>query len=136
MNVPKSQLPEGMEERECHLYGLTGWFTQFPLYDSAFAFGGYFRYDLAEKKIVNGQLIDCFGPSSILEGFMDQDFFSFVKQYEDRGPGNEIIYTFMRESNLWVGDYLDLYTGKGNAKCVTYLTDKDGFYIVCGSLKS
>ena len=136
MKTPKAKNSEGFLERETHLYGISGWIIQPSIYgkDKSFAFGGYFRYDIKDNLVLDGQLIDPFGDSIIDRGRMDNDFLTFEKRYSQQH--NLFKYLFEKEGKIWVGTWENngsLSIDKGEAKAVTTLIDKDCFYIACGN---
>lgn len=127
----RNPIHEDVKKRESHLYGISGRIIQ-PETEPirCAAFGGYFRYDVLDKLVLDGQLIDCFGPS-IIEGTMTEDELSFAKRYEHRKY--KIDYEFKKKNEIWAGTYNSFQAGSGRAECKTYLVDKDAFDIACGS---
>lgn len=126
---PRIPLPDGVEKRDVKLYGIAGWISQPEIIECA-AFGGYFRYDPLDKKVLDGQLIDCWGSSSI-EGRFDEKTLSFTKWYDKRRYS--IDYLFHLKDGAWEGVYASLPTGTGRAKCKIFLIEEDAFQIACGS---
>ena len=132
INFPRGKISDKIEKRESHLYNLTGLISHSPSGMSCVAFGGYFRYDVESKKICDGQLVDLWGESEILNfGFMDDSVLEFCKKYIRR---NDIInYKYKKnEKGVWEGEYFGEATGKGITQCITSLVDKDAFAIICG----
>jgi len=80
-----------------------------------------------------GQMIDKFGSSVILEGFMDKDEFRFLKKYlrghySKQSYKNVIEFKFKKEGNLWVGSFegnlnIGEDTNSGESKCITSLVE-------------
>lgn len=132
MDFPKNPIPKGIEKRESHLYSITGLITHDSLDGGCVAFGGYFRYDLKTNKICDGQLIDLWGESEIINfGYMDKKILEFDKRYRNRQ--NIIHYKFKKnEKGIWIGEYNGESAGKGLTHCVTFLADDDAFQIGCG----
>lgn len=118
--------------RSSLLYGITGVINSPRL--SGMAFGGYFRWDKKSSRVLDGQLVDCWG-SSTIEGTLANDLFEFVKKYDHRGDDaiHDIAYTFRKDKGLWVGEYGGPATGKGTAQCRLYVTSRDAFYVGCGN---
>ena len=131
-DFPRNEIPEGLEKRESHLYSITGLIQYLPSDIPCVAFGGYFRYDLATKKICDGQIVDPWGESEILNfGFMDNKILKFDKKYV--GRSDIIHYSFKKNKDgVWEGEYNGKATGKGLTHCVTLLVDEDAFSIGCG----
>ncbi len=125
---PRVQTPAGVQKREVKLYGITGWFGE-PMGVICGAFGGYFRHDVLDKLVVDGQLVDCYGASDI-SGKMTEEELVFVKQYADRL--DTIRHSFTKQNGIWVGQYEGAATGLGQSKCRTFLVEEDAFGIVCG----
>ncbi|MBI3334700.1 hypothetical protein HYZ97_04385 [Candidatus Pacearchaeota archaeon] len=124
-------LPEGLEKRDSELWSITGWFEQIQNDIPATAFGGYFRLDLELNEIVQGQMIDVWGPS-IIKGEMSDREMQFKKRYEFR---EDIIeYKFKKQGYLWVGGYQgNIGVGEGKAQCVAAKIADDAFQVICGS---
>lgn len=135
MEPPRPRLSEGIVKRDSKLFGIVGWFSQPEMDIDCAAFGGYFRYDVKDKLVVDGQLIDLFGKSKI-EGKMDETSLEFVKKYSDLSSSN-IHYKFVKQNGIWVGSYGGQFViGNGdNAKCITTLLEEDAFTILCGEPK-
>lgn len=131
--LPKGSIPEGLEKRVSHLYGITGVIIQpFSIGEGMVAFAGYFRHDLKTGRVCDGQLIDPWGPSIMLNfGFMDEKILKFDKKYVGR---EDIIHCKFEKKGegIWVGEYRGEDTGKGDVQCKLYLADDDSFQIGCG----
>ena len=137
MEVPKQKIPEGIEKRDCALYGISGWFSDTTLGENpnAVAFGGYFRYDKKLSLIVDGQMSDIFG-SSTIEGHMYDEKIDFMKFYDCRNY--PIFYEFSKENDIWVGHYKSHFVKGTEAqpvKAIITLIEPDAFDIVCGKPK-
>jgi hypothetical protein len=131
-DFPRNQIDEGIQKRESHLYSILGLISHLPSLMPCVAFGGYFRYDVESKKICDGQLVDTWGESEILNfGFMDDNLLKFDKKYIKR---DDIIhYEFKKnKKGIWEGIYDGSATGRGLTHCITSLADKDAFTIACG----
>ena len=124
--------PEHIEWRDSKLCAITGWFLQPSLIDGKTAFGGYFRYDVKDRLVLDGQLIDLWGPSKI-SGIMDDRQFVFTKKYD--GRVEPIEYRFTKQNGIWVGEYKGKATGQGQAECRTFTVHEDAFNIVCGTIR-
>lgn len=125
-------IPEGVEKRDAKLIGITGWYSQTVENNGiagSFAFGGYFRYDVLDELVVDGQLVDVWG-SSAIEGRMDEKKLEFVKVYN--GMAYPIWYKFEKQNGIWVGGYESPVVGSGRSNCRTFISDEDAFEIVCG----
>ncbi len=125
---PRVPIPPGVKKRDAKLYGIAGWLSQLPDVECA-AFGGYFRYDVLDRVLVDGQLIDLWGSSSI-EGTMTENELRFTKMYEHRS--DPISYRFRMQNGIWVGEYNGPETGRGRAQCKTFVAEEDAFSILCG----
>jgi len=131
MPISNDELPEDVEWRDTKLYSIAGWFAQQELNLPYVAFGGYFRFDV-ESGTVGGLLTDCFG-NSVMEGAMDDSLLVFGKRYVNRI--DVINYTFRREGDLWVGEYVGDGVGSDESECRTFLTIDDAFRIACGEIQ-
>ena len=129
MREPRIPLPHGIRKRDSHLYGITGWISQPANEVECAAFGGYFRYDVKDELVVDGQLIDMWGSSSI-EGEMTDDRLEFSKKYDQRK--DVVNYRFKKQGGIWIGEYSGVGTEKGPAQCTTFLAEIDAFQIACG----
>jgi hypothetical protein len=131
-NFPRNKIDEEFNERESHLYSIVGLISHLPSEISCAAFGGYFRYDVNTKNVCDGQLVDPWGESEMLNfGFMDDNNLKFDKKYVKR---NDIIhYEYKKnEKGIWEGEYDGEATGKGLTHCITSLVDENAFAIACG----
>ncbi len=131
--LDKSEIPEGIEKRESHLYGIVGVLSQpGTIGEGVAAFGGYFRHDLETGNVCDGQLVDFWGQSEIVNfGFMGETALSFSKRYLNRR--DFINYEFNKDENgLWIGTYSGAAVGEGKAQAKTNLIDDDAFSILCG----
>jgi len=101
-HVPRNQDSPEFPKRDTKLYSIVGCFDQPSEELTAMAFGGYFRYDVLDKLVVDGQLVDMFGPSTI-EGLMQGNALVFSKKYAGRQIGFH--YEFRKANGLWVGEW-------------------------------
>jgi len=132
LDTPRSLSETPFQHRDVKLYSIAGYFCQPKRGFDAVAFGGYFRYDVLDKLVLDGQLIDRFGPSTI-EGRMDDEVLVFDKEYQSRGYA--LTYEFTKRNGIWVGDYAGKTTGKGKAQCVCTPVLEDAFRVACGDPK-
>jgi len=142
LEVPKKELPEGVEERKIHFYGLSGWHTQpVPVRDqggeevfSAICFGGYLKYDPIDGTL-GGELVDVGGRSRI-EGKMSEEELVLVKLYPR--TGTRVNFKFERdEEGMWGGKYQSVSvdgvaTASGFARCQTTLLEREAFHLLSG----
>jgi hypothetical protein len=140
----KEKIPEGIQKRDVKLFSIAGFFSDKYNPDlNCVAFGGYFRYDLADKVVCDGQLADAFGLSSI-EGRMTDEILEFNKKYS--GRRDIIHYEFKKQGEIWVGQYYwrvrdnpDLLNNENGddigkqAQCLTLPVIDDAFIVTCGA---
>jgi hypothetical protein len=132
MKIPEHPLPEGIVKRDVKMYSLTGWYLDPTISKppTAMAFGGYFRHDPEFGALVDGQLIDVYGPSSI-EGTMNEKELEFDKTYDHRNYA--IYYSFKKQNGIWVGKWRSpQIKGEHGTKAITNLIEDDAFHISCG----
>ncbi|MEK6875490.1 MAG: hypothetical protein AABX30_02300 [Nanoarchaeota archaeon] len=129
---------KGFKKRDVKLYSIAGWISDLPTCPCT-AFAGYFRHDVLENLIVDGQLIDAWGPSRIGMGSLNDKSLKFIKQYH--GRESYIEYDFIKEDSLWVGEWNGrLRDGEsynyGKSQCITSLVLDDAWNISCGAPRS
>jgi hypothetical protein len=129
MNIPKSQAGEDIPRRDMHFYSIAGWMAHPENPTEAFAYGGYFRHDPSDNELLNGQLIDVWGPSEI-GGLMESKILEFEKLYAHRDE--PIKYKFEKQNGIWVGEYSGGRVGKGKTECVVTLVHNNAFDLACG----
>lgn len=103
---------------ESSLYGIAGVISQPMQYGEVFSFGGYFVYSPHDKRIIDGQLVDCFGRSTI-KGSMDGELLEFQKRYLRRNY--DINYKLTKNKDgLWVGEWdMEVAGNKEKGKVVS-----------------
>jgi hypothetical protein len=85
-----------------NLYSICGVFNAPGQYNGAFAFGGYFIYQPLVQRIIDGQLADCFGISTINDGELDDSKLEFSKAYDNRTA----VYKFRKSAGgVFVGEW-------------------------------
>ncbi|MBI4176758.1 MAG: hypothetical protein HY516_00160 [Candidatus Aenigmarchaeota archaeon] len=121
------------------LYSVAGWFSNdhVPQFKGRpGAFGGYFKKHPNEGGI-EGELIDVFGPSTI-NGSLDGDSLTFVKNYAQRGLGvrSSITYVMRRvEGNKFAGAWSTEENGDRAtepAECEITLVNNDSYRMITG----
>ena len=121
------------------LYGISGIITHDEHTDiEPAAFGGYFRLNPSDRKIVDGHLIDYWGPSTIT-GKMEPELLVMTKMYYTRYDW--VQYELKKKNGIWVGKYgvfaesLDYPHFMGRARCRVQFIENDVSDIVSGILR-
>ena len=128
----KFAVPYKERNEKLHLYSIAGWLEQISCESAATCFGGFFRYNPKEMKIVDGQIADIWGKAHI-RGRMTQEKLTFTKLYDHRN--DQIVYEFTRNGDLWVGKYTypsleSLKLPEDTAQCITTKISEQGHRMI------
>ena len=92
-------------------------FGTFNVGDRTYVLNGYFEIG-QEKSLINGLLVDSFGPSNISDFNMTSNNLDFKKIYSDRRD-DVFEYSFVRKGRiLWVGEYRNIDDERGKSVIV------------------
>ena len=109
-------------DRDVRVWSIAGFFEQKDISGGIVPFGGYLFQDrFLGNKIECGELIDGFGRSHV-SGYITPDIqFDFVKRYNNNPENNYFNYSFKKEGNLYIGNYIGKGINEsihGNSICV------------------